>query len=448
MGEADNFWPASAPSQGPDGVCGPCSEIFYQLEGGGDVEIWNLVFTQFNRVGNPPDNLRPLPSKNIDTGMGLERVASVLQGVSTNFHIDILRPIVEAAADVCGVKYDPASEEGRRLRRIADHVRACSFAIHENVQPDAKKQGYVIRRLLRRAVLDGRQLGLKDAFLYQVVPKVAEMMRGPYPELAETTGRVAQVIKAEESGFFATVDAGLERIERVFGSMRADDRQAVSGVDAAEMYTTHGFPPELFETLAAEHNLGFDWEGFRQEMERHGEISGAGQRKELFKSGPLDALKKDVHSTTFLGYETTTCEATVVGLISHNELCDQIDADGHDQPVQVVLDRTPFYGESGGQVGDTGEIVGEGVRFEVTDTQKEGGLFVHFGYVRLGQLKQGAKVTAKVDVSAPAGNSPGPLGHAYLALRRCKSSSGGMPSNRAPRSTGIGSALIFRTPRR
>ncbi len=273
MGEADNFWPASAPSQGPDGVCGPCSEIFYKLDGGGDVEIWNLVFTQFNRVGNPPNNLRPLPSKNIDTGMGLERTAAVLQNVSTNFHIDILRPIVEAAAAVCGVKYDPAAEEGRRLRRIADHVRACTFAIHENVQPDAKKQGYVIRRLLRRAVLDGRQMGVKDAFLYQLVPKVAEMMRGPYPELGETTTRVAQAIKAEESNFFATVDAGLERIERVFATMRSENRESVSGAEAAEMYTTHGFPPELFETLAAEHNLGFDWDAFRHEMERHGEIS-------------------------------------------------------------------------------------------------------------------------------------------------------------------------------
>ncbi len=160
LGEDENFWPANAPSQGPDGVCGPCSEIYYHTTFG-QVEIWNLVFTQFNRVGDPPDNLRPLPSKNIDTGMGLERTAAVLQGVETNFHIDILRPLVEAAGEVCGVHYDPADENGRRLRRIADHVRACTFAIHENVYPGPnKKQGYVIRRLLRRAVLgrppDGR----------------------------------------------------------------------------------------------------------------------------------------------------------------------------------------------------------------------------------------------------------------------------------------------------
>ncbi|MFM2093933.1 MAG: hypothetical protein RIS70_1057, partial [Planctomycetota bacterium] len=160
MGESDNFWPASAPSQGPDGVCGPCSEIFYHPGTGKSVEIWNLVFTQFNRVGNPPNNLHPLPSKNIDTGMGLERTAAQLQGVDSNFHIDILKPIVLAAADVCGVAYDPASDSGRRLRRITDHIRACTFAVHENVYPGPNKQKYVVRRLLRRAVLDGRLMGL------------------------------------------------------------------------------------------------------------------------------------------------------------------------------------------------------------------------------------------------------------------------------------------------
>ncbi|MFN9125047.1 MAG: alanine--tRNA ligase-related protein, partial [bacterium] len=165
MDEADNFWPASAPSQGPDGVCGPCSEIYYTLDNGKNVEIWNLVFTQFNRVGDPPDNLRPLPSKNIDTGMGLERTASVLQGVPTNFHIDILFPIVQAAAEVCSTKYDYESDDGRRLRRITDHVRACTFAIHENVYPGPKKARYVIKRLLRRAVLDGHQLGMREPFL-------------------------------------------------------------------------------------------------------------------------------------------------------------------------------------------------------------------------------------------------------------------------------------------
>ncbi len=397
MGEDDNFWPAGAPTQGPDGVCGPCSEIFFRHDDGREVEIWNLVFTQFNRVGNPPNNLRPLPSKNIDTGMGLERMASVLQGVDTNFHIDILRPIVEAAAEVCGRKYDPASDDGRRLRRIADHVRACTFAVHENVYPGPNKEKYVIKRLLRRAVLDGRQMGRKAPFLHQLVAVVAQQMAKPYPELKETVERVSQVIEKEESNFFSTIDAGLDRIDRLFQSMKKDNRLMVSGGEAAEMYTTHGFPPELLETLAAEHNLTFDWDGYRREMEKHGELSGAGQRVELFGSSPLDALKKALHGSEFLGYETTTAPGKIVGLIAAGQLCEKLDEIGQAEPVAVVLDRTPFYGESGGQVGDTGKITGEGFEFDVIDTQREGGFTLHRGHLRSGKLKLGATVTATVD---------------------------------------------------
>ncbi|HZZ71741.1 MAG TPA: alanine--tRNA ligase [Pirellulales bacterium] len=402
MGEADNFWPASAPSQGPDGVCGPCSEIYYHPPGGKSVEIWNLVFTQFNRVGDPPNNLRPLPSKNIDTGMGLERTAATLQGVDTNYHIDILRPIVETAAEIVGVKYDPASDNGRRLRRITDHVRACTFAVHENVYPDNKKQGYVIKRLLRRAVLDGRQMNLHDPFLFKLVPKVAEMMRAQYPELSGTIDRVQMVIKQEEANFFSTIDVGLNRVERVFETMKKANRTTVSGHEAAEMYTTHGFPPELFETLAAEHNFTFDWAGFQQEMEEHGEESGR-QRHELFTTGPLDALKKTLPPTEFLGYQSTAAEGKIVGIIAQDQLCDSLDEVGHAQPVTVVLDRTPFYGESGGQMGDVGELIGKGFRFEVIDTQRESGFMLHIGHLRLGKLALNATVSAKVDVKRRQG---------------------------------------------
>jgi alanyl-tRNA synthetase len=397
MGEDDNFWPAGAPSRGPDGVCGPCSEIFFMPDAKSEVEIWNLVFTQFNRVGNPPNNLRPLPSKNIDTGMGLERTAAVLQGATSNFHIDILLPIVEAAADVCGLKYDRTSENARRMRRIADHVRACTFAIHENVYPGPNKEKYVVKRLLRRAVLDGRQLGVRDPFLHKLVPRVAEMMREPYPELSETIARVSQVIEKEESNFFSTIDAGLDRIERLFKQMKSDERDVVSGGEAAEMYTTHGFPPELFETLAAEHNLGFDWEGFHREMEQHGIDSGAGHRMELFKSSPLDALKKTLPGTQFLGYESVVAHVQVVGLIARDELVEQVDEVGHEQPICVVLDKTPFYGESGGQVGDHGQITGPAMLFEVIDTQKEGAFTLHLGHLRRGRLEQGMSVAASVD---------------------------------------------------
>jgi len=402
LGEDENYWPANAISQGPDGVCGPCSEIYYHTDFGA-VEIWNLVFTQFNRVGDPPDNLRPLPKKNIDTGMGLERTASVLQGVETNFHIDILRPLVEAAGEVCGVKYDPESENGRRLRRIADHVRACAFAVHENVYPGPNKEKYVIKRLLRRAVLDGRQMGVRDPFLYKLVLTVAELMKTPYPDLSETTDRVAGVIEKEEANFLGTIDAGLDRIERIFTEMKAAGRGVVSGHDAFDMYQTHGFPPELFATLAAEHNLTFDWKGYQEEMDRHGEVSGTGE-KVVFKHDPLEALKKAVHGSQFLGYETDEVEgAKVLAIIAGEKLCEKADEADHEHPIVVVLDKTPFYGEMGGQVGDTGELLGAGFRFEVTDAQVDGAFSLHRGHLREGEIALGDKVTARVDAERRQG---------------------------------------------
>lgn len=396
MGESDNFWPASAPSQGPDGVCGPCSEIFYRDNFGETVEIWNLVFTQFNRVGDPPDNLRPLPSRNIDTGMGLERTAAVLQGVSTNFHIDSLLPIVQAAAELCHQKYDAESESGRRLRRVADHLRACAFAVHENVYPGAKAEKYVIRRLLRRAVLDGRQMGVHEPFLHQLVPVVVQQMAKPYPELQDTVERVQKVIEQEEQAFFATIDAGLARVEGIFSGMEKQGRVVVDGNDAAELYSTYGIPPELVESLAAERNFTFDVAGFRQAMVQHGLVSGK-QQFELFKTGPLEALKKVLHVTPFVGYDTEEAEAEIKGIIAQNQLCDRLSEVGHDQIVRVVLDRTPFYAESGGQVGDAGDLVGNGFSFRVSDTQRDGELIVHLGHVVSGEMRAGARVVARVD---------------------------------------------------
>jgi alanyl-tRNA synthetase len=400
MGEDDNFWPAGAPSKGPDGVCGPCSEIFFHPDQGKSVEIWNLVFTQFNRVGEPPNNLRPLPSRNIDTGMGLERTAAVLQNVETNFHIDILKPIVLAAADVCSVKYDSHSDHGRRLRRITDHVRACTFAIHEHVAPGANKQKYVVRRLLRRAVLDGHQMGVREPFLHKLVPIVAEMMKVPYPELSETIQRVASTIRAEEANFFGTIDGGLAKIEKVFGEMSGAGRVIVHGDEAAELYQTFGVPPELFEAMAGEHGFTFDWDGFREAMKKHGETSGK-IADVVFKTGPLESLKATVKHTAFVGYETTQSDAIIKGIVANiggeDRLCDSIAAGESSPPIKVVLDRTPFYGESGGQVGDAGELSGAGFLFRVTDTQKDADLVVHFGELVQGKMTAGAKCVAKVD---------------------------------------------------
>src|SRR3954463_16454103 len=405
-GEDENFWPASAPSQGPDGVCGPCSEIYFHPEGSKSVEIWNLVFTQFNRVGDPPNNLRPLPSKNIDTGMGLERTAATLQGVPTNYHIDILMPIVLAAAEVCGTKYEYESENGRRLRRITDHVRACTFAVHENVYPGANKEKYVVKRLLRRAVLDGHQMGMTEPFLHKLVPIVAEMMKRPYPELQETIKRVSGVIEKEEANFFGTIDDGLKRIEHVFGEMRRDNRTTVDGNVAAELYQTYGVPPELFESLASEQNLTFDWQGYERAMEEHGEVSGKVKHDVMDARGPIDSLKQALHSTEFLGYEKLEADATVKGIVAglapHDHLCAKIQEVGHENAVRVVLDRTPFYGESGGQVGDTGKLMGDGFEFNVIDTQKDGGLIIHKGHLRKGVMREGAKVRAVVDAERRA----------------------------------------------
>jgi len=397
MGEHDNFWPAGAPSEGPDGVCGPCSEIFYQDDFGDVVEVWNLVFTQFNRVGEPPDNLRPLPSKNIDTGMGLERTAACLQGVATNYHIDNLRPIVEAAADVCGVQYEPTTDNGRRLRRITDHIRACTVAIHENVYPGAQKEKYVVRRLLRRAVLDGHQLGLRDPFLHELVPAVVTAMRTPYAELAETAERVADVVKNEEANFFGTIDAGLARIRKIFSDMTSSGRTTVDGAEAADLYQTYGVPPEVFETMAAESNLAFDWDGYGKAMEQHGEVSGKVVHTVMGDKGPIDAVKKVLHDVPFLGHETTEAEAELKFIIARNQLCDHLREIGREAAIVAVLNHSPFYAESGGQVGDTGEISGDGFRFQVIDSQKDGHLILHHGHLLEGEMRTGDRVIARVD---------------------------------------------------
>ena len=328
MDEYENFWPAGAPSDGPDGVCGPCSEIFFHPDKGEEVEIWNLVFAQFNREGPPPDNLTPLPRKNIDTGMGLERAAATLQGVQTNYHIDIIRPIVEAAAEVCGISYSYDSDEGRRCRRIADHMRACTMSVHENVYPGSHKEKYVIRRLLRRAVLDGHQMGMQEPFLFKLVPAVVEQMKTPYPELIETAGRVADVIKNEESNFFGTIDAGLARVAKIFAAMAADHRTQVRGGEAAELYQTYGVPPEMFESMAVDKGLSFDWEGFQRAMEEHGAASGKIAHGVMSASGPIDEIKQQLGRSDFLGYATTSAEVTVKFIVADGALQRAVGSDG------------------------------------------------------------------------------------------------------------------------
>jgi alanyl-tRNA synthetase len=404
-GESENFWPASAPSSGPDGVCGPCSEIYYQAPGAkSSVEIWNLVFTQFNRVGDPPDNLRPLPKKNIDTGMGLERTAAVLQGVDSNFENDVLKPLCLAAADAVGMAYDFGALHGRPLRRIADHARAVTFCIHENVVPDNGKQGYVVRQLLRRAVLEGYLLGKHEPFLSRLVRTVAEVMRRPYPELTETAQRVELVIKAEEEHFFTTVEKGLKKLERCIETLRHDGQSVIPGDVAFDLHQTDGFLVDLTAAIAARNNLSVDRGRFRELMDKHNKDSG----KEAFdtavmKAGPLDALRETCSATEFLGYETTQADGEVVGIVAEDQLVDVVAEVGHESPIAVVLDRTPFYGEAGGQVGDTGALTGPDCEFHVNDTQRHGGFIIHKGHLRRGRLAVGMLLNGKVDAERRAG---------------------------------------------
>ncbi len=400
MGEDDNFWPAGAPTHGPDGVCGPCSEIFYHGDGIEEVEIWNLVFTQYNRVG--PGQLEPLPNKNIDTGMGLERMAAALQGVPSNFEIDILKPLVAATADELGREYDRASSDGIRVRRIADHVRALTFMIHENVKPSAEEQGYVVRRLLRRAFLDAYLMGQREPFLYRVVPSVAEVMHRPYPELVDSVPRIQTVIREEEEQFVRNVENGVKLLDNVFRKTKASGSDVVSGKDSFTLHATYGIPVEVTESFAVEQNLRVDRAGFQAEMSEHSEKSrGTTDAAAVFTAGPLDTLKKSYHrGNEFLGYTATRSDARVIGIVAQNQLSDlaTVGADGTPL-VALVLDQTPFYGESGGQVGDTGTIRGDGFVFEVGDTKKDNDFTLHIGRVTEGELALNASAVAEVNVA-------------------------------------------------
>ena len=396
LGEHDNFWPAGAPTDGPDGVCGPCSEIFFHPDDGPECEIWNLVFTQFNRGGDPPSNLSPLPSKNIDTGMGLERIAAVLQGVNTNFHVDSLISIVRASSEVCKTKYDPDSEDGRRIRRITDHVRACTFAIHENVLPDAEKANYTVRRLLRRAVFQGRQMGIDEPFLYRIVPAVVSAMAEPYPELAETAQNVAKVIRQEEETFFKVIERGMRHVDKIVNQSQAAGRKHLDAKQVAHLYQTYGVPPELTASVASDVGMEMDWNQYQVAMEEFGVISGTDQVGVMGNDGPIDMLKQEIKTTPFVGYQSTTATATVKGCGVQTERLSTLGVSADEQQF-IVLDQTPFYAKAGGQESDTGKIVGPTGEFAIQELIKTGDMIVHLGRVTAGTISQGDLVQAVVD---------------------------------------------------
>ncbi len=402
--ESENFWPASAPSQGPDGVCGPCSEIYYLPPGSEKtVEIWNLVFTQFNRVGAPPNNLQPLPKKNIDTGMGLERCASTLQGVLSNFEIDILKPMCIAAGNALGLKYDYAAPHGRACRRIADHVRACTFAIHEGALPGSDKENYIVRLLLRRAALEGYLLGKHDPFLHTLVSAIVVGMKAAYPEITQTVDSVANVILEEEKQFLTIVDRGMPKFQKLADKAKSSGG-VLSGEAAFDLHQTDGFLIELTESLAAGSGLKVDRAQFEARVKQHEAKSGSGAfANSVMAAGPIDSLRKQ-GGTEFLGYEKTSVDdSKVVGIIAGTDLVNEFTAVGHKEPIGIALNWTPFYGESGGQVGDVGALIADGVEFQVLDTQKDGDVWLHIGTLKKGKLSVGQIVTATVDVERRAG---------------------------------------------
>ena len=414
----ENFWPADAPAKGPNGPCGPCSEIFYDYgkereigDGGPEawdsgrfVEIWNTVFTQYNRRG--VNELDPLPQRNIDCGAGFERVVAVLEGQYSPFGTSLFRGILEAVAKLADTTYPfdpagglPAGENPRRMRRISEHVRASCMLAADGVRPGNEGRGYVMRRVLRRAIRDGIQLGIEKPFLGALVDPVLESMATAYPALAEGRTTLISVLENEERRFRETFNTGLKYLEQEVAKLEGG--KTLSGDAAFKLYDTYGFPLDLAQAILEELGIDVDEAGFEAAMEAQRQRARAGSKiaSEIFVGGPLTELKSQkVGETVFEGHTFPGLEGAghIVGLIHDGALAETA-PEGSE--VTLVLDRTPFYGESGGQAGDEGIIEGDGFVVEVTGTQKTEGYHLHEGRVRSGTVTSGASVTARVDAS-------------------------------------------------
>jgi alanyl-tRNA synthetase len=427
LGPKENFWPSDAPQQGPNGPCGPCSEIFYDrgessgckkptcgltCDCGRFVEVWNLVFTQFDRRDG--GILEPLPHKNIDTGMGLERMASVLQGVPTNFKIDIFKPIVNAIQ-----KETPNFKlltSNFPIYAIADHIRAITFAIGDGVLPSNEDRGYVIRKLLRKSIEHGRSIGIEKIFLYKLVPTVIETMKEPYPELETRRENIAQVVAVEEERYLYTLREGSKILEEEIARLKSENRNALPGDVAFKLYDTYGFPVELTQQIVGQKGLTVDIDEFQRAMDIQRETARVGSSilPTVFKEAIFETK-----NTEFVGYENLEIEANVVEILRENK---KVLSLREPEEGKVILDKTPFYGEAGGQVGDRGIIVWPrpvrntkfseeskisngsrpnlghlGQRFEVRDTKRQGGVIVHLGKMIKRELKVGDRVLASVD---------------------------------------------------
>jgi alanyl-tRNA synthetase len=398
---SDNFW-----AMGDTGPCGPCSEIFYdhgphiwggppgspEADGDRFVEIWNLVFMQYEQLAGGGGRI-DLPRPSIDTGMGLERVAAVLQGTHDNYKIDLFGALIEAIADLTHV--DPDGERKASHRVIADHLRASSFLIADGVLPSNEGRGYVLRRIMRRAMRHAELLGAKEPLMWRLVPSLVREMGQAYPELHRAEGLITETLKLEEMRFRKTLERGLAILDEASKSLKKGDM--FDGVTAFTLYDTYGFPLDLTQDALKPRGIGVDVASFSDAMERQREkarASWAGSG-EAADEAVWFTLHDQHGGTDFLGYETETAAGVVVALLRDGK---EVPALQKGESGAVILNQTPFYAESGGQVGDTGVMTGDGVRFLVTDTQKRAGdLFVHLGTVEEGSLKVGAALDLNVD---------------------------------------------------
>ncbi len=403
MGEQDNFW-----SAGPTGPCGPCSELYYDqgpelgcgrpdCAPGCDcdryVEYWNLVFMQYDRQED--GTLVPLPKQNIDTGLGLERLAAILQGVPTNFETDILGEIMAEASAVTGVAYGAAARSDVSLRILADHSRALAFLIADGVLPSNESRGYVLRRLLRRAVRHGRLLGVSGSFLVRLVDVTIREMGDAYPELVEHAELIRRIVAAEEERFSATLRQGMALLEAEIERTQQTHSHSFDGTVAFTLHDTYGFPIELTAEIVGEQGLSVDMTAFEAEMAEQRE-RGRGAAKGESWAAAGSAGYAGLPATEFVGYEDDEAEATVLAIVVDGARVDTLSAG---QPAEIVLDGTPFYGEQGGQVGDTGRISAAGGDLVVTDTRIAlPGLTAHRGSLESGSLSVGDRVHAAIDV--------------------------------------------------
>lgn len=390
--ESDNFW-----SMGDTGPCGPCTEIFYDhgadVAGGppgtpeedGDryIEIWNLVFMQYDR--DKSGTLNPLPKPSVDTGMGLERLAAVMQGVHSNYEIDLFQNLIKATSQVTNCK----ELENNSLRVIADHIRSCAFLIVDGVIPSNEGRGYVLRRIIRRAIRHGYKLGMNDAFFYKLVAPLAKEMGEAYPELLKAQSTVERLLKQEEERFAETLEKGMTILEQAIAEMKGKE---IPGETVFKLYDTYGFPADLTNDIARERGLTLDEAGFEKAMD---EQRAQARAASSFAVDYADAINIE-GETEFTGYDHLQDNARVVALFAEGKAVEQLD---EGQQGLLILDRTPFYAESGGQAGDHGELVASnGAAITVTDTQKQGkGIFAHIGQVNQGVVKVGDSLDAHVD---------------------------------------------------